>query len=145
MSRCTFNDGRPTLTAGETIEAGAVCLIKNGKLATWKTADDTTTASLSAQVFFAMFDAEAGEHVAAMIAGNAPGTILAPAAAGTYVAGAPVYAANGGKVAASGVRVVGTAMESATLAAAGTVHVVPLHVPAEPAAEEVSGNNEQGS
>lgn len=129
MSRCTFNDGRPTFVAGAEIAEGAPCLLKDGKLVPWTTADDS--ASLKAQVFFAQFGAEAGAPVSAMIAGNASGTVLAPALAGEYVAGAPVYAADGGKVSASGARVVGTALESVSLSDAGTVHVVPQHVPAQ--------------
>lgn len=128
MNTAVCYSGHPSFVAGAAITGGAPCVLKDGKLYPWSTADNTSGKTV--QVFFAQFDADAGNAVSTMIAGNEPGTILAPAAAGAYTAGAPVYAADGGLVAASGTRVVGTALATVTLADTGTLHVVPQYVPA---------------
>lgn len=127
MSKCVYKDGIPTCTAGEDIAEGSICTLKDGVLVPWKTADDTS--SKTVQLFVAQFDAKKGEHVSVHIAGNTAGTILVPATAGTYTQGAQVFAADGGKVAATGTRVAGTALETVTLADAGILHIVPQHVP----------------
>lgn len=65
------------------------------------------------------------------IVGTKAGSALALADAGTYVAGAPVYLADGGKITATaGTRQVGTALTNATIAAEELVEIIPLYVPA---------------
>ena len=128
MSKCVYKDGLPSCPAGEDLSEGMICTLKDGVLVPWKTADDTS--SKTVQLFLAQFDAKKGERVSVHIAGNASGTVLVPAGAGTYTQGAQVFAADGGKIAASGTRVVGTALETVTLADTGVLHIVPQYVPA---------------
>lgn len=119
-------DVRPTYVAGENLTAGAVCVLDStGELVNW-TADASDVAAL----FFPLTDAKAGENVAVLVSGISPTTVLANAAAGTYTAGAPVYAAAGGTVADSGTRVVGIYLdEGVTLSAEGKLHIAHQYVP----------------
>lgn len=128
MNDGVYDNGIVSCIAATALKAGSPCTLKDGKLSPWATADNTSGKAV--QIFFPQFDAEAGEAVSAKLAGNAPGTILAPCVAGTYTAGAPVFAADGGLVAVSGTRVVGTALETVTRSESGTLHIVPQHVPA---------------
>lgn len=122
---------RPTYAVAEALKAGDVLVADaDGKVAKW-----TSSASAVASLFFALDDADPAdklkERVAVLVAGISPSTILANAVAGTYATGAPIYAAEGGKVAATGTRQVGVYLdEPCTLEAEGKLHVAPLYVPA---------------
>lgn len=133
MSNTYVNEGRPSFPAAAAIAAGQACVLNsNAQLTPVTTALIAT--SKTCPVFFAVTAAASGEPCAAKIAGNAPGTVLAVAAAGSYTTGAPVYLADGGKVtvtapSANG-RIVGLYVGKAVTAAAGNyVEIAPVYAP----------------
>lgn len=120
---------RPTYPVAEAIAWGDVCVLNaDGKLVKW-----TSSASGVAGLMFALDDADPAQpdktDVAVLVGGISPATILCNAIAGTYAPGAPVYAAEGGKVSATGTRVVGVYLDAPlTLGAEGKLHVAPVYV-----------------
>lgn len=134
MSNSYVNEGRPSFPAAAAIAAGQLCVLTSeAKLTPMTTA--LISASTTCPLFFAVSDVEAGEPCAAKIAGNAPGTVLAVAAAGSYTPGKPVYLADGGKVtvtapSANG-RIVGLYVGKAVTAVAGNyVEIAPVYTTA---------------
>ena len=121
---------RPTYAAAEALTWGDICVLNaEGKLVKW-----TSSASGVAGLMFALDDADPADPekdaVAVLVGGVSPSTILCNAVTGTYVPGAPVYAAENGKVAASGTRVVGIYLDGpVTLEAEGKLHVAPMYAP----------------
>lgn len=115
--------------AAATLTAGTLCVLdSNGKLTPWTSG--AATANKAKQVFFTLIDAAENDLlVSAALAGNYAGSVNAKAAAGTYVAGDPVYAGADGDVAATGTRIVGTAAETVVLGEAGLLEIVPMYVP----------------
>ena len=127
MGNTYLNEGRPTFVAAAKINEGQLCVLTaDGKLTPHTTALASTNKKTA--LVFALTDAEAGYTVAGKLVGAAPGSVLAVAAAGSYVPGAPVYAADAGKVTAtSGTRLVGVYLgKNATVADGAAVEVAPM-------------------
>lgn len=120
---------RPTYKVAEAISWGDVCVLNaDGKLEKW-----TSSASGVAGLMFALDDADPADpaktEVAVLVGGISPSTILCNAVAGTYSPGAPVYAAEGGKVSATGTRAAGVYLDApVTLEGEGKLHVAPMYV-----------------
>jgi ribosomal protein L7Ae-like RNA K-turn-binding protein len=127
MGNTYLNEGRPTFTAAAKINEGQLCVLTaDGKLTPHTTA--LASSNKNTALVFALTDAELGEIVACKLVGSAPGSVLAVAAAGTYAPGAPVYAADAGKVTATaGTRLVGVYLgKNATVEDGAAVEVAPV-------------------
>lgn len=128
MENTYLNEGRPTFTAAAKINEGQACVLTaDAKLTPLTTA--LASSNKNTAVIFALSDAEAGEIVAGKLAGGAPGSVLAVATSGSYVPGAPVFAADAGKVTAtSGTRVLGVYLgKQATVADGAHVEIAPVY------------------
>lgn len=98
----------------------------------WAAAD--AAANAAAQLFITCghtLTLNQDQLVNCAIVGTKAGSVLALAAAGTYVAGAPVYLADDGKITpTAGTRQVGTSLTNATITEEELIEIVPLYVPA---------------
>lgn len=127
MGNSYLNEGRPTFYAAAKITAGQLCVLTSECKATPFTTS-LAPAYKNTALMFALTDADVGIACAVKLVGSAPGSVLAKASAGSYVPGAAVYAADGGKVTAtSGTRQVGVYLgKSATVEDGASVEVAPI-------------------
>ncbi|MCD8208219.1 MAG: hypothetical protein LUD72_09815, partial [Bacteroidales bacterium] len=125
ITMATYREGIATFVADVDIEKGAICVLTD--------ACTLTPASSSVGENVALFAAEisqkAGKLISAKIIGASTGTVTTKATAGDFKPGVPVYAADDGKVALSGSRIVGVYIgEAKTATDDEPIHVAPVFV-----------------